>query len=146
MGEQPHLIQLAEKSAIGPLEVPHSGTSGTGLTDSPASTLWPWNRSPMADWERNVSGEDSEPRIIHSWPEKEYWKIQARMILLTMLGGLVLIWIGIERCVSYPFSRWPLTFLSGFIPIVGGIGLVAMGCFGIRRRHRERRRPPETSH
>ena len=44
----------------------------------------------MAGWEKNLSGEDSEPRIIHSWPEKEYWKIQARMILLAMIGGLVL--------------------------------------------------------
>jgi len=85
-------------------------------------------------------GENQEPRIVHSWTEKDYWKIQARVVLITMIGGFALIWIGIQRCENYPFSRSPFAFLSGFIPIVGGIVLIVLACFGIRRRHREKKR------
>jgi|GEM_PF-5931899 len=104
-----------------------------------------WYEGEVTTGERNLNGEDQEPRIVHSWSHKDYWKMQARVVLIGMLGGLALIWIGIERCVSYPYSRWPLTFLNGFIPIVGGIALIVMASFGIRRRHREKNRAHETT-
>ena len=87
--------------------------------------------------ESTAHGEDQEPRIIHSWSEKDYWKLQARAILAAMLGGLFLIWIGVARCAS---SHDPITFGSGVLPIVGGMVLLVLGCIGIRRRHREKTR------
>ena len=91
-----------------------------------------------------MNGEDQEPRIIHNWSEPDYRK-QALAILIFVLGGLALLWLGIARCVNYPFSRWPLTFLSGFIPIAGGIVLIVLAAVGLRRRHREKRRVHETT-
>ena len=92
-----------------------------------------------------MNGEDQEPRIVHSWSEKDYWKLQLRVVLTFMLGGLVLIWIGIERCTSYSFSRSPFTFLTGFIPIAGGIVLIVLAYLRIRRRHREKKHVDTTT-
>lgn len=92
-----------------------------------------------------MNAEDPEQRIVHSWSEKDYWTMQARVVLTFMLGGLALIWIGVARCASYSFSRSPFTFLRGFIPIAGGMVLIVLACFGMRRRHREKKRVLKTT-
>ena len=83
-----------------------------------------------------MNREDQEPRVVHSWTEKDYWKIQARVVLAFIMGGLALISIGTARCVDNPFSRSPFTFLSGMIPIVGGIVFLTLGCLAVRREDR----------
>jgi hypothetical protein len=91
-----------------------------------------------------VNDEDQELRAVHVWTEKDFRK-QAVAISVFLLGGLALIWLGIDRCVDYPFSRSPQTFLSGLIPIAGGVLLIVLAAFGLRRRLREKGRSYETA-
>jgi chromate transport protein ChrA len=91
-----------------------------------------------------VNGEDQELRAVHVWTEKDFRK-QAVAIPIFLLGGIALIWLGMNRCVDYPFSRSPQTFLSGLIPIAGGVLLIALMGLGVRKRLREKKRSYETT-
>ena len=91
-----------------------------------------------------MNGEDQELRADYVWTKKDFRK-QAVAIPIFLLGGLALIWLGINRCVEYPFSRSPQTFLSGLVPIAGGILLIALAGYGMWKRLREKKRSHETT-
>ena len=90
-----------------------------------------------------VNGEDQELRVVYAWREEDFRR-NAVAIPIFLLAGLALIGLGIDRCVDYPFSRSPQTFLSGIIPIAGGIVLIFLAGFGVQRRFRQKKRSNET--